>query len=169
MLYTFHVVCQIIRFDFMHRETKSGSLNYLRCSFCNILTKTLGRYSVWKWQTDNVWIMIFFFLYCEFCLKTHFRLAKIRAQLCCRSKMALTLFYHSWNSKDSPLQSLKWPDMGFTNNQAHLHLEKNSKREQRDEESVVPSLFYYLVSLWRNPQIASTDPGFTVACHPGNL
>lgn len=45
----------------------------------------------------------------------------------------------------------------------------NSKEEEGDDESVASLLFYYLVSLWRNPQIASDDPGFTVSCHPGNL
>lgn len=67
------------------------------------------------------------------------------------------------------LQSLKWANMELSDNPANLNLEKNSKKEQGDEESVASLLFYYLVSLWRNPQIASTDPGFTVACHPGNL
>ena len=37
--------------------------------------------------------------------------------------------------------------------------EMNSE-EKQEKESSVSSLFYYSVSLWRNPPIHSTDPGF---------
>ncbi len=67
------------------------------------------------------------------------------------------------------LQSLKLANTELSDNPANFKSKKNSKKEQGDVESVASLLFYYLVSLWRNPQIASTDPGFTVACHPGNL
>lgn len=125
-------------------------------------------------QTVDFWIMstkmtqlLFFALWIMFDNQAHFRRAIIRAWLCCKSERDSTLFYHSWNPKNSSTAEMAKHEL--SNIRANLNLEKNSKREQGDEESVVSLLFYYLVSLWRNPQIASTDPGFTVACHPGNL
>lgn len=133
------------------------------------------------WQSDSCylskWVLkrhsCCYSANCKCLLKNqaHFSRAKIRAQLLWGQSETASTFFScpSWKWSGLFRCSLTLANMGLSDNPANLNLEKSGRKQHWDEGSVASLLFYYLVSLWRNPQIASTDPGFTVAYHPGNL
>lgn len=156
---------------------KNRVLRIIRFALSATSSPKHGEYSASEWDSDRCYLSKSGWN--DTAVVTHKLIQKSDAY-CGVSTREEQLFQRVWESfnfikfirevlRSLLLHCLTWANMRLSCNPANLNLEKNSKKATEKVESVASSLFYYLVSLWRNPQIASTDPSFTAACHPGNL